>query len=236
MTPPIKVAPTEPASFRAIGTTSLLPERFGVDAFFTGPIGTVGVQRKEWSDFLASMADGRLAKETSQAQRLTVRMLVLEGKPRWTLDGVLVNDFGPRYTRPQHLAYLMSLRQAGWWVETSCNLEGTIETVKVLHQWAQKIKHTSLVGRGDRPKASGWGKHDDRDYQIHMLTSLPDIGAELAGRIIDKFGGVPFRWRVSREDLLTVHGLGKKKVDRIYRALAEYEPDHEGERRLRGDG
>src|SRR5512139_620381 len=94
------IAPTEPAALRALGTVKLTPERFGVDIMWGSTVtGLCGIQRKEISDFFASMTDGRLAKERAQMQGLDLRVLVIEGRPMWTTEGVLVSRFGPEVSR-----------------------------------------------------------------------------------------------------------------------------------------
>jgi len=65
------VAPTEPMTLKALGTVSLVPEDYGSDFLWASPVfGLVGVQRKEASDFVASVMDGRLDKELAQMKQL----------------------------------------------------------------------------------------------------------------------------------------------------------------------
>lgn len=211
------VAATEPPMLKELGRVSLTPERFGADVLWASKLGTVGVQRKTISDMLASVTDGRLSKEVSQLQTLDLRVLVLEGRPTWTVDGELVNPWGQRWTRSQHRRFLWSMRLSGVWVEWSDDLADTCALVKDLEAWSSKAKHGSLMRR---PGAKGaWGKATTREWSSHLLQSFDGVGADLAERILDKFGGPPLEWTVSQEELMRVHGLGKVKAKRMIDAL-----------------
>lgn len=212
------VAPTEPAQLKALGRVSLTPERFGADVLFASRLGTVGVQRKAMpGDFLASVTDGRLSKEVSQLQTLDLRVLVLEGRPTWTVDGELVNPWGQTWTRSQHRRFLWSMRLSGVWVEWSDDVRDTCAVIEDLRAWTAKAKHGSLMRR---PGVKGaWGKPTSREWQTHLLESFDGVGADLAGRIIDKFGGAPLAWTVGVDDLMRVHGVGKVKARRMVGAL-----------------
>lgn len=214
------IAPTEAQHppLRALGRISTTPERCGVDFLWAAKsVGTIGVQRKAFpSDFLSSVDDGRLAKEVAQMRVLDVRVLVVEGRGTWTMDGNLVSRWGQTWTRDQHRSFLWSMRAAGVWVEWSEDVEDTAAVIRGLEKWSRKAKHTSLMRR---PGAKGaWGKPTTREFQLHVLMSLPDVGPELAERILDTLG-MPFGWRVGEEDLRRVHGVGKVKARRIYECM-----------------
>lgn len=214
------IAPTEAQhpALRALGRVSSTPERCGVDFLFaTRATGTVGIQRKAFpADFLASINDGRLSKEVAQMQVLDVRVLLVEGRGTWTTDGKLIARWGQHWTRAQHRSFLWSMRAAGVWVEWSDDVEDTARVVRGLETWARKAKHTSLARR---PGAKGaWGKPTNREYLIHLVMGLPGVGPELAERIVDTLG-MPFGWAVTVDDLVRVHGIGRKKAEQIYACL-----------------
>ena len=113
------ISSTEPPALVACGTSSQLPERYGVDILFAHHGGFSGVQRKEWKDFLASMSDGRLAEQTSRMQKLTHSMVVIEGWGRFSDDGVLLDRFNSRVTLAQVRGLLWSVLARGHWVDRS---------------------------------------------------------------------------------------------------------------------
>ena len=215
------VAPTERDAIRLLpdARVNLTPERYGVDFLWvTKPAGLVGVQRKAFpSDFIASVTDGRLAKEVGQMQRLDVKVLVLEGRPQWTTEGELVAAYGQRWTVQSHRSFLWSMRAAGVWVDWTDDVDDTVAYVRQMEEWSRKAKHQSLMRRpmGGR---DGWGVASNRLFQEHLLMGLPDVGPELAGRIIDTLG-MPFGWRVEEADLLRVHGIGKTRARKMMKAL-----------------
>jgi ERCC4-type nuclease len=212
------ISNTEPFKLRELGTVSTFPEEFGCDLLMAANGTWAGVQRKEVKDLLGSIGDGRLGEQIlKMATGLEYRMLVIEGSLKWTLDGELVGQtWGRGISRANLRKLLWSVRAAGVWVEWTDTLDDTIGLVLAFEQWCRKEHHSSLGGRAG--VRSSWGKANNRDYQIHLLQGLPGVGVELAGRILDQLG-MPFGWRVGREELLTVDGLGNKKVDRMMEAI-----------------
>jgi ERCC4-type nuclease len=215
----VLISSTEPPQLRALGRSSLVPEQYGADILWLSRLGLVGVQRKEMpGDFLASVSDGRLANQVGRMQGLDVRVLVLEGRPQWTTDGVLMADWGQTWTRSQHRKFLWSMRREGVWVEWSDQLMDTVELVKDLLAWTNKKNHVSLQRR---PAARGaWGKASNREWQLHLLQSFDGIGPMQAGKLIDAFDGdVPLAWTVEGRELERVPGIGKKKAQKMVEAI-----------------
>lgn len=214
------VAPSEPPLLKTLGRVSQRPEHFGSDVLWaSAPVGTVGVQRKTVQDFLASVTDGRLSKEVSQLQVLDLRVLIIEGRPTWTVDGELVNTYGQRWTRSQHRRFLWSMRASGVWVDWSDDLADTVGMVRDLEEWTRKAKHGSLMRR---PGAKGaWGKATTREWGVHFLQGFDGIGADTAGAIWDRFGGLPLAWQVDERELMRVHGVGKVRAHKMVESLRQ---------------
>src|SRR3990167_6796497 len=97
----------------------------GADVLIATRLGLVGVQRKEVRDLVASVKGERLAKELGQMQHLDLAVLVVEGEPRWTADGQLLDDH-VRWTRRQHHGTLLSIQAAGVWLATTRDQQGTV--------------------------------------------------------------------------------------------------------------
>ena len=230
------VSPAEPSPFYVLGPRSALCEKHGVDFLWALPSTAegnrdgsagrwAGVQRKEVKDLLASAQDGRLAKELAQMQGLALRAFVIEGKVVVLPDGAIdVGQFngtrggnGSRWTIQQYRGLLWSIQSRGCWVGFTGRQAETIEYLKQLQEWSQKESHDSLKRRPG--PITVWGKANHRDYQLHLLQGLEGIGSELAERIVDHFGRVPWRWDVTKEELAQVKGIGKKKVETIWKAL-----------------
>lgn len=212
------ISNTEPLKLRKLGTVSTFPEEFGCDLLMAANGSWAGVQRKEVKDLLGSIGDGRLGEQILKMQTgLEYRMLVVEGSLTWTLDGELAGQtWGRGITRPNMRKLLWSIRAAGVWVEWTDGLDDTVQLVQAFEQWCRKGQHSSLGARAG--VRSSWGKANNRDYQLHLLQGLPGVGVELAGRILDTVG-MPFGWRVGRDELLGVEGLGPKKVEKMMEAI-----------------
>lgn len=216
------ISPTEPAKLRALGVTTLYPENYGADILVPrAGGGWVGVQRKERADLMSSLGDGRLGEQIAKLRALPQRHLIIEGELRWTNDGILMGSgkYGREITRDFLDGVLWSIQRDGVWVSYTDSLGQTCDTLVHLEKWWAKEKHNGLATRG--PVAATWGVPDSRDYQVHLLTGIPNVGPELAGRIIDRFGGLPFRWRddVTIETLCEVKGVGDKKAAKIMGVL-----------------
>ncbi len=210
----ILVSPTEPPTIQQLGRMSSLPETYGCDMVWSVPeIGLFGVQRKGFFDLIASLYDGRLQDELPRMANLPHSMLLIEGQPKWTSDGNLLHPYYS-FTHQQYRGLLWSVQQRSIWVEHTGEVLETRQVVEWLYKWTQKPEHLSLVGRPS-PRGNAWGRVTNRDYAIHLLTSLPGVGPKLAGRIYDRFSRAPLRLDCTDVELLQVEGVGKEKLRRI---------------------
>lgn len=209
------VSAAEPKSLQTLGTYSALPEQMGVDFLIPCPLGMVGVQRKEIHDLIASRSDGRLSRELAQMKQLDIAILLVEGRLKWTSDGVLSTSRS-KWTRAEHHGMLFSIQSTGIWVNSSADLTDSKEYLTLLERWLMKANHKGIM---TRPKPTTlWGSRNDRDWGRHVLQSFDGIGPEVAGRIFDKFG-VPFEWTITEEDLMTVPGVGKNRAKKMIGAF-----------------
>ena len=214
------VSPTEPAELRRLGKTSLVPEQYGADFLFASTeFGLVGVQRKELSDFVASVQDGRLAKELGMMKRLGLALLVLEGRATWTNDG-LATWTRTQWRATQHLGTLWSVQLSGCWVTTSTTAQETSTLISAFMRWTAKPRHIALESRAG-PTSDEWGKVGNREWAIHLLQGFRGIGPTNAGAIYDHFGTVPLMWTVGLLDLVEVAGIGSQKAEGLLNALGD---------------
>lgn len=213
------IAPTEPVKLRAIGDTSLLPESFGSDIMFPTPTGLAGIQRKEISDFIASIRDGRLGKELVQMQKLSHKYLVLEGRITWTNEGFLMNS-RTEWSKGQHYSSLMSVQDSDVaWLATDSLLD-TISLVKNMEKWLQKETHSKFLTR-EKPKGE-WGKASSKDWACWVLQSFEGVSVGRAKAIYDHFNGLPLQWTVTTEELMKVPGIGKKTAEGLLASIAPF--------------
>lgn len=210
----ILVSPAEPPFFRSKGTTSPLTEKMGVDFLWSmGGVDLGGAQRKELRDLVASLNDGRLSKELAQMEVLGFRGLVIEGRGKWTRDGVLVDSY-TKFTKKALTGVVLSIQHKGvrvWW---SDGKDETWQAIEWMRAWSLKDEHNGLVGR-EPVRKTKWGRASNRDYAVHVLTSLPGVGVKTAEAILDHFGWLPLVMGVSEEQLLEVPGVGKVMARRM---------------------
>jgi ERCC4-type nuclease len=215
----IFVAPTEPLALRTMGKVHTLPERFGCDVLWMHGGNRYGIQRKEWHDLLASVADGRLVKEIGQMRSGNVRgVVVIEGPVSWTTEGEIVTGYVSNWDRNRWWSVQLAIQLEGVWVITTPSLADTIAFVRTFNTWTKKRAHGSLSAR---PGAKGvWGtRANDRDWAKHLLTGFPGLGPGNADKIYDAFGRAPIKWDCEMKDLLAVPGIGPKKAIALWKAL-----------------
>ncbi len=215
------VSPTEhDPAVAAIGRAAFTPERHGVDILWAEPKvgGLIGIQRKELKDLIASVTDGRLAKEVQQMQSLKLAVLAVEGRANWTPDGVFVHRF-VHWTRAQHRSLLRSVQQRGIVVEFTDDSADTVALCYEIAAWAAKGNHHSLDTR-PKPFPDKWGTRTSKAWGIHMLQSVPGIGPSHAESIWDSFdGNVPIGLTCNEARLAQVKGLGPKRIKSLVEAF-----------------
>lgn len=199
--------------------SSPLCEQRGVDFLWWSHGRAFGVQRKELHDFFASLDDGRLAREIPQmVAHITMPVLVLEGPIRTTNEGTIITRGYRRPVTASSLTkHVLSVALRGVTVLQSANVAETCRLVVDTYQWSQADSHSTAAAR---PKPTGdWGKPSSRDWQLHLITSLPGVGPELAAAILDTLGRCPVVVDATEGELQTVPGIGKTKARRILAAL-----------------
>lgn len=189
------------------------PEDLGLDFGWICPDGKIaGIQRKKFpEDFISSMNDGRLDKEVLQMSDVDWKILVLEGIPRWSTDGTLIEKYNGGITVKFLTSMLFSYDfihniRHHW---TSSQVE-TVNFVKLFHAWSTKEKHTGALGTERPPSNVDW-----RDW---ILRHFPNIGPETSKSILE-FNPEPLIWWNNGEDLEKVKGVGRKTAEKLRRAL-----------------
>jgi len=221
----ILVSPTDRDLLALLGEKAMshyFPERYGADvlAVVEGR-GKLAVQRKTFpDDLLASLDDGRLARELPLLAQAEYPVLIVEGKPMWTADGHLMQSWNSRWTRAQLRNLLRSIWHVhGVAVETTDDLQDTAAAVLELEAWFRKDTHRSLLTRPKSMAKDSWGLSNKRDVARYLLQGFPGVGSTLAEQIFDHFHKVPLRWDCSYEELLSVYGIGEKRARVLWEAL-----------------
>lgn len=217
------ISPTEPNHIKTLGRTSSLPESYGVDVMWiSDKVGKVGIQRKEIRDFVASLNGDRLGKELVQMEQLDFAMLVLEGRLTWNRDGELVDQHAT-LTQRQLRSVVWSCLSKKIWVDYSSSINDTMTLIESFATWLEKDSHSSLIVRSGPKPNNKWGVIGQRDFAIHILTSFPSIGRGTAESLLEYFGKVPLNWTIGQKELEKVPGIGKKRAEKLIKALESVE-------------
>lgn len=196
----------------------MLPERYGCDVLWRARDQWWGIQRKELSDFIASIQDGRLTREVAMMKSVALKVIVIEGRIMYTADDILMyNKRASSFTRAQFEGYVMSLMEKDVHVVHTANTQDTARWTKLFAQWTTKPRHASLERRPG--PTSPWGNITDEDWAIHLLQGFDGLGSEKAKAIIKHFGGVPLTWTITEQQLMEVPGIGKVMARRMVNAL-----------------
>lgn len=213
----IRVAPTEPIPLKSIGESSSIPESFGADVLWETNGRLIGIQRKEVGDMISSVRDNRLMRGLIDMGALDQAIFLLEGRPQWTNDGVLLNGH-VKWTMAEHVGVMMGVQAAGVWCVTTANLQETCAMVPVLADWTSRTDHNLLTVRSG-PSGDDWGRVSKRQRQEFILQGLPGVGKDRARRIIEGVG-FPLGLVVEEEALLKVDGIGKGTLKKMREALS----------------
>jgi ERCC4-type nuclease len=218
----ILISPSEPAGLReALGASSSpLCEEKGADILAPTGKGLLGIQRKEVpSDFLASIEDGRLARELPLLSRgVDFPILLLEGMFIYDTEDCL--RVGGRPTRYKRLGIKRLLRSVfyshGVYIEHSGGLSETPTVVNEVIDYFSH-DHTSL---STRPKLQGlWGKPTLNEQICYFYQGVPGIGVVLAQSLAKIFPKPADLVIASLDDLKAVTHVGKQRAARIYKFL-----------------
>ncbi len=187
-----------------LGPTSSIPEEFGADFFTVSKLGTVGVQRKELSDLISSLTDGRVTREVIDMHSLDHAFWVIEGEPDWTEDGELIHSHA-RFTKDSFQGVMLSLQLSGFHVIRTKTATETRDWLQTLDRYLQKPSHKGLHARPGPYNALG--RPNLLDAQAHVLQGLPAIGYDRAVAIVRHYDGLPLCWKEG-VDLTEVAGIG----------------------------
>lgn len=179
--------------------------------------GPVGVQRKELSDLVASVRDGRLARQLIQMKQLNLVVLLLEGRAKWTKDGSLLTN--TNWTIAQHHGVIWSIQSRGIWLASTDTLDDTIAWLSLFQKWCAKKRHTSSLETRPAGRDEFGKEVRGRDFGIHLLQSFPGMGRETAGNVVDHFKGVPLQWTVTKDELKEVKGIGAGRAKSLVNML-----------------
>jgi ERCC4-type nuclease len=207
------ISPTERPPFPSLGTVSSVPEKFGVDFLMYSPVfGTVGVQRKEINDLVASLSDGRVSREIIDMKGLDVGIWLIEGTPMWSGEGQLMSA-RVEFTKTSFAGVMLSLMSQGYWTVTTISTQESMSWLSTCEKWMAKTSHKGFTSRPNPPSTSNL-----TDQRIWVLQGFKGLGHDRARDIVGHYRGLPFRFR-DGVDLRQVAGIGDKTAAQIEKVI-----------------
>ena len=170
--------------------------------------GQLLVERKTLVDFVASIKDGRLFRQTYALATCGTRpLLILEGAA-----AEIVNS-GMRREAIQGALVTVSVV---WGVPVLRALDGA-ESARLMLYAAQQLRRAA-TGAVFRPGARPKGK---KRAQLRVLQGLPGIGGKRAEHLLAQFGTVGAVMAAGPAELKAVAGIGRETAEAIRWAVGE---------------
>jgi ERCC4-type nuclease len=159
------------------------------------------VERKTYSDFATSLADGRLFPQAAVLAQSPHRSVILLEGPR----PLKMPDVHPHAIK----GALVSL--AVMWRLPVLHARDPEDSLRILRLLAHQVRNSDpgvLRRYGQKPKRLA-------SRRLHMLQGLPGIGPALADRLLAAFGSVERVVAADETMLAHVRGVGPTKARRI---------------------
>jgi len=165
------------------------------------------VERKEVSDFLESVTDGRLF---SQARELTDNyqqpVIILEGEGLFERRNI---DENAIYGALSSLACDFRIP-----VLFTDNEEETSSLLSTMLKRNKKKKKSSAIRKEKKSMSN-------RDRKKYILEGLPSVSGVLAERLLEHFGSVREVFQADEEELQEVEGIGPSTAEKIISVISE---------------
>jgi len=181
----------------------------------------VAAERKRMpSDLIASVQDGRLAREcAAMREDAEYRVLLCEGRCHYTADGHLkMGGVDSRWTRTAIRNLLRSVRYVeGVDVEFTDSIPDTVAALVELHNYFDQPQHTSIRSR--QRIESDWPYPTYQERYIYWLQGLPHINIRRARSIAAAYDTPAAVVAAAIDGSLHVKGIGRITAQAISRFL-----------------
>lgn len=166
-----------------------------------------GIERKTINDFINSVFNGRVFDQVS-------RLLEVYEKPILILEGDVEEELEKRDNPRSFWGALLKLQSdMGITVLSTPSILHTSNLLYTLSKRLQK-KNKKNITIQHKPRLL-----TQKDLQIYVVSSLPNIGEEIAERLLNYFGTVREVFLADTSDLIKVEGVGKIKAEKIVNIL-----------------
>ena len=170
--------------------------------------GRMLLERKRWTDLVASIVDGRLFHQACRLAASPLHAVLL-------LEGSEEDIAESRMTREAIQGALVTVSLIlGIPVLRSRDAEESAKLMLYAGHQIGCVVSGAVTRPGYRPKSK-------RRIQLHILQGLPTVGPVRAARLLDRYGTVEAVIAADAEDLTCVPGIGKGTAKKIRWAVSE---------------
>jgi ERCC4-type nuclease len=173
--------------------------------------GRMLLERKRWTDLVASIVDGRLFHQACRLAASPLHAVLL-------LEGSEEDIAESRMTREAIQGALVTVSLIlGIPVLRSRDAEESAKLMLYAGHQIGCVVSGAVTRPGYRPKSK-------RRIQLHILQGLPTVGPVRAARLLDAYGTVEAVIAADLENLTCVPGIGKGAAKKIRWAVSEPPP------------
>jgi len=178
------------------------------------------IERKTSRDFCLSILDGRLFSQAYRLARYSVNPIIIiegaNGNPIIISEGAnLTANHGIAIRPPAVKGALITLAQT--FHLPILRTVDEADSAWYMHQLASQRKR---VGQRQGP-LSAYTPKSQQTKKEYVLRALPGIGTQTARKLLSQFGSVTNVINASEKELLNIHGMGKKTIERIHNVIKE---------------
>jgi len=165
------------------------------------------VERKTQEDFLSSIIDNRLFNQAKDmSENFDIPLLIIEGN----------NDiYSLRNIHPNAIRAAIASLAIDFGISIIYTKDEK-DTADFLYQIAKREQ----IDEGREIRLRGEKKPPLlKERQRYVIESLPNVSSILAKRLLNRFGSVENVINASKDELMSIEGIGKKKAEEIRKVI-----------------
>ena len=165
----------------------------------------VVVERKTVPDFLASIIDGRIFRQSEELLQVERPYIVIEGPYEHLL--------GRKISENAFWGALISLTEMGIHV---IHVNSAEETAKFLYNLARREIERNKERRMPILKKKA---KEDKEIALRVLASLPYVGEKTAERILERFGSLREFFSAGLPEISSIQGIEGEKGKKVFEII-----------------
>jgi len=172
--------------------------------FYTCQYHRVGITRKTTQDCLDNLNENFAKQLEEMLEVYDICIILIENPWQWVKDtGQLLTSRGlEKHIKKEVLNYIHRWEAKGFILERTVNWKDTVDRLNELYALYQRLYSLSARSKG---------------YSDERLLALPSgVRGKTGKKVLETLGSLQSIANASKEQLLTIDGIGSKKVELIY--------------------